>query len=117
MTATDSWGIDELDGHTNTLVTREVSGWEVMIGGGPEQFIVSAARDSGQRIANALTSTEAETESDDEDEDDDDTVDLTVGGQAVDYPREYVLTRDEVLSAIAELESGSFTEGHWEHIG
>ncbi|GAA2908493.1 hypothetical protein JOD62_001378 [Microbacterium keratanolyticum] len=109
MTATDSWGIDELDGQTHTLVTREISGWEVMIGGGPEQFIVTATRDSGQRIANALTSTEPD--------DDDDTVDLTVGGQAVDYPAEYVLTRDEVLSAIAELESGVFTEGRWEQIG
>lgn len=111
MTATDSWGIDELDGQTHTLVTREISGWEVMIGGGPEQFIVTATRDSGQRIANALTSTEPD------DDDDDDTVDLTVGGQDVDYPREYVLTRAEVLAAIAELESGVFTEERWEHIG
>lgn len=109
MTATDSWGIDELDGQTHTLITREISGWEVMIGGGPEQFIVTATRDSGQRIANALTSTEPD--------DDDDTVDLTVGGQAVDYPREYVLTRAEVLSAIADLGSGVFSDDRWELVG
>lgn len=110
MTATESWGIDELDGQTHTLVSHEISGWEVMIGGGPEQFILTATRDSGQRIANALTSTAL-------DDEDDDTVELTVGGQAVDYPREYVLTRPEVLSAIAELASDAFAEDRWEHIG
>lgn len=107
---TAAWGIDELDGSTHTLVANRIGHWEVMIGGGPELFVLTATADGGGRIANALTAVEP-------DDDDEETVDLTVGGQAVDYPREYALTRDEVAAAIADLDADRFPEARWELVG
>ncbi|WP_305091624.1 hypothetical protein [Prescottella sp. R16] len=94
--------IDLLDGLTCTLVARQFGVWEVMVGGGPDCFVVTAT--SADRVANAVTGGRSEAG----------TVDLTVGGQAVDYPVQYVLTRDEVAHALADVAAGTFPAGRWE---
>lgn len=37
-----SWGVDELDGNSHTLVANRLGQWEVMIGGGPDAFVLTA---------------------------------------------------------------------------
>ncbi len=112
---TEALGIDGLDGRTHTLVGSTMGPWEVMIGGGPDQFVLTATANDGRRAANALTA--ATVGDTDDDDDDDETVDLTVGGQAVDYPRQYVLTRAEVDVAVSDILAGRFPEERWEVIG
>lgn len=106
---TNAWGIDELDGHTRTIVSTTIGPWDVMVGGGPDRFIITATTDAGQRVANALSGTPASG--------DEDTVELTVGGQAVDYPSEYALSRDEIDAAITDLRSSHFPADRWEVLG
>ena len=108
---TDPWGLDDLDGIANTLITHRIGEWEVMIGGGPDRYVLTAQNPSGTRIVNAISP--AATATEDDDEDDDDTIDLTVGDQAIDYPREYVLDRSEVLDAIEDLHTGQFPTDRW----
>lgn len=110
--ATDPWGLDGLDGVTNTLVSHRIGEWEAMIGGGPDRFVLTAQNPSGTRILNAISRAAAA-----DDDDEDETVDLTVGGQAIDYPREYALDRSEVLDAIEDLQSGQFPADRWETMG
>lgn len=98
--------IDRLDGVFHTLVATRTASWEIMVGGGPEWFIVTAT--GSDRVANALT-TAVDLLADE------DTVDLTVGGQAVDYPVRYALTRSEVDVALADVAAGSFPRSRWEH--
>lgn len=108
--ASDNWGIDELDGLTTTLITHRILGWEVMVGGGDEVFMVTASSDGGNRVANALTTAAP-------DDDDDDTVELTVGGQAIEVPREYGLTRAETLRALEDLRADTLPPERWEIVG
>ncbi|WP_414172554.1 hypothetical protein [Clavibacter tessellarius] len=106
-----SWGIEDLDGRACTEVGHEVGPWQVLIGGGPDRFMVTASAENGLRIANALSVAE------DDDHDEDDTIDLTVGGQDIDCPRRYALTRDEALAALGDLQSGSLDVSRWELFG
>ncbi|GAA1633147.1 Imm1 family immunity protein [Leucobacter chromiireducens] len=84
--------IDALDGLHVTLTADRIGPWDVMIGGGPEWFVLTAT--AGTHSVNALAFSDGRDEG---------TVDLTVGGQAVDYPARYVLGRDAVDAAIREL--------------
>jgi hypothetical protein len=95
--------VDRLDGVANTLVAIDLGGWEVMVGGGPDRFVVTAT--SADRVANAVT----------DHENDDETIDLTVGEQTVDYPARYVLTREQVDVALIELAGASLSADRWEH--
>ncbi len=90
--------IDHLDGVHETLVAQRVGEWEVLVGGGPDRFVLTAT--AGDHVANALT---ADPAAGGEDEDDEGTIDLTVGGQAVDYPVRYALHRHEVTAALDDL--------------
>lgn len=105
----DAASIDALDGVHHTLVALNIGDWEVLIGGGPERFILTAT--AGDHVANALTA-------DDEDSFDDDTIELTAGGQAVDYPVQYALRRDELSKAIRDLSTAQpgerFPDARWE---
>ena len=92
-----------LDGVTNTVVAITIGEWEVLVGGGPDRFVVTATRPD--RVVNAVTDHENE----------DETIDLTVGEQAIDYPARYVLTREQVDSALTEVAASSFTADRWEH--
>ncbi|UOR02480.1 hypothetical protein MUN77_04010 [Leucobacter allii] len=106
MADDSGWGLDDLDGNASSLVSHRLGAWDLMIGGGPDAYIVTATGEAGARVANALSSVALD--------DDATTVDLTVGGQAVDYPRKCVLTRDEALAAIADLEADRLDGDRWE---
>ncbi|RMI13808.1 hypothetical protein [Cellulomonas triticagri] len=87
--------VDGLDGVHETLVADRIGEWEVMVGGGPERFVLTAT--AGDSVANAVTADQPDGD------EDDDTIDLTVGGQGVDYPVQYALHRHEVDAALADL--------------
>lgn len=108
MTQPETWNIDALDGGEHTLFTVPLGEWEAMLGGGPDRFVVTASAGGGTRIANARTLRE--------DSDEEETVDLTVGGQGIDYPWEYVLTRDEALAAMTDIAAGQLSGERWELI-
>ena len=99
--------IDELDGAARSLTTLKIGLWEVMIGGGPEAFILTAT--AGSRTANALTSVDLSGEPA--------TVEVALGGERLAGPRPYVLTRDEAVAALLDLHADRFAEGCWEHHG
>lgn len=109
--AKDRWELDSLDGSATTLVSHRIGDWDVMVGGGPDVFIVTAQTSDLARVANALS------EGAHVDPDDDDAIELTVGGQAVDYPRPYVLDRPETLRALDDLSDGAFPVERWEILG
>ncbi|MFC9514916.1 hypothetical protein ACFTSD_04225 [Nocardiaceae bacterium NPDC056970] len=94
-----------LDGLHDTIASAYVGAWEVMVGGGPDRYVVTATGGAG--VANALSGDQTGPA--------DDTVDLTVGGQAVDYPTRYVLSRAEAEEAVRDLGTGDLRAGRWEH--
>jgi hypothetical protein len=106
--ATDRWGLDSLDGLKNTLISHRIDDLDVMIGGGPDGFILTAQTTDLTRIVTALSGT-AEGDADDEE-----TVDMTVGGQSVDYPSYYVLDKSEVLRALDDIIGGNLPTERWE---
>ncbi|MBM4607243.1 hypothetical protein A5N72_11665 [Prescottella equi] len=93
-----------LDGLHDTIASAYVGAWEVMVGGGPDRYVLTATGGAG--VANALSCGRTGAE--------DDTVDLTVGGQAVDYPTRYVLSRAEAEEAVRDLGTGDLRAGRWE---
>lgn len=107
--------MDSLDGLARTLISHRIGEWDVMIGGGPDVFIVTAQNSAQTRIANAIS--ESGTTEGEDDDDDDDTIGITVGEQAIDYPREYVLIRSEALRALGDLSSGVLPSERWEVTG
>lgn len=122
MTVELTRDVDGLDGAECSLVSGRVGAWDVMVGGGPDGFVVTATSADGTRIANALSALvprdsaveDRDEVHGDDDDDDDETVDLTVGGQAVDYPRRYVLSRAEVSVAIMDLDAQRLSSDRWE---
>ena len=102
----NTWVIDDLDGLTITIVAITIGTWDVMVGGGTDPLIITATTNGRQRVANALSGAPASAE--------EDTVELTVGGQTVDYPSEYALTRGEVDAAIRDLRASHFPADRWE---
>ncbi|WP_394162314.1 hypothetical protein [Galactobacter valiniphilus] len=100
--------VRELDGTTRTLANALVGQWEVMVGGGPELFVLTASAGGGQRTANAITSapvTEAQT------------VSITVSGQSVEGPALYALTIDEVAEALEHLAAETLPAERWIVLG
>ena len=98
-----------LDGISTTLISGHVRDWEVMVGGGPDRFVVTATSAAG-RIANALHALGPG-------EDEGDTVDLTVGEQGVDYPVAYALDRHELDRALSSIEQADPSGDRWEVMG
>jgi Immunity protein Imm1 len=87
-----------LDGVHHTLLTIELdSGQTLTIGGGPDLFVAEVAEDSVHRWAIIDRGVG------------DHSVDLVVGGQAVDYPAHLCVGRESVLDAARTfvLESGA----------
>ncbi|MFJ6197534.1 hypothetical protein [Micromonospora sp. NPDC092111] len=99
--------LDLLDGTSSTLASAQVGPWEVMIGGGPDRFVLTAQ--SATAVLNGVRPDSAA-------DSDDATVDLTVGAQAVDYPARYVLDRGQVSRALDALHRGALHDGSWEHL-
>ncbi|MFS3128969.1 hypothetical protein ACLM5J_11255 [Nocardioides sp. Bht2] len=99
-----SAAVDALDGLERTLAADDVDGWETMVGGGPDCYVVTATR--GGQVANATVVA-----------DPDEFVEMTVGEQAIDYPASYVLDRSQVKVALADLASGVLPPSRWEILG
>lgn len=95
--------IDALNGTNNTLTQHEVGGWQVMIGGGPEGYLLSAS--AGPRTANALSGSAGAPG---------ETVTVVLGGQEISGPRTHVLSRTELDLALLDLGAGEFGPGRWD---
>ncbi|MDR2257170.1 MAG: hypothetical protein LBE25_14410 [Arthrobacter sp.] len=100
--------VRDLDGSTRTLATHLVGEWEVMVGGGPELFVLTASAGGGRRTANAITSAPVTQ---------DQTVFITVSGQSVEGPALYALTLEEVAEALEHLAAGQLPAERWIVVG
>ncbi len=74
-----------------------------MIGGGSQEFIVTV--ESNTAIHNLLSSTEEEEE---------EMVELTVGGQACEFPQQYIVSIELVEFALLQLLTDTSADLHWE---
>ncbi|WP_213647545.1 hypothetical protein [Paenibacillus lautus] len=77
----------------------------IMIGGGRHEFIVTV--ETSTAIHNLLGSQEEE----------DEFVEITVGGQACEFPQQYIVSLELVESALRQLVTDTSAELHWEIIG
>jgi|GEM_PF-2285974 len=96
--------IDALDGRSHTLTTVLLGGWEAMVGGGPEGYILTASAEGGRRTANALSPDGAGSA---------EPVKVLVGGQEIEGPRGYVLSRAELDAALDDLVLGELPRKRW----
>ncbi len=96
--------IRRMDGLTCSLVTIQYEDNTIMVGGGSSEFIVTV--ETRAAIRN-LIGTLGE---------DDDFVEITVGGQACEYPRMYIVSLKLVESALLQLLTNASVELEWETI-
>lgn len=96
--------IRRMDGFTRSQVTIRHMGNMIMIGGGSTEFIVTV--ETSTAIHNLLSTPE----------EDDEFIELTVGGQACEFPQKYVVGLELVESALLHLLADSSAELHWEMI-
>ncbi|RJX39950.1 hypothetical protein D3P09_11235 [Paenibacillus pinisoli] len=93
--------IGRMDGFTRSQVTVQHQGHMIMIGGGSGEFIVSV--ETGTAIHNLLGS-----------EEEDDFVEITVGGQACEFPQKYIVGFELVESALLHFIEDASVELEWE---
>ncbi len=86
--------VRNMNGDDRSLVCVELSDGSIMIGGGGASFIVTM--EFVDKIVNAV----------DLSKDSDDFVEMTVGGQAVDYPSTYVISFEQVCAVLSEQLDG-----------
>ena len=96
--------IRRMDGFTRSLVTIQYREHTIMIGGGSHEFIVTV--ETNAAIRNLLGTREEE----------DDFVEITVGGQACEYPQMYIVDLGLVESAVLQLLADASAELEWEII-
>jgi hypothetical protein len=96
--------IRRMDGFTRSQVTIQCRESMIMIGGGSREFIVTV--ETSTAIHNLLGSLEDEEEF----------VELTVGGQACEFPQKYIVSFELVESAFLQLVADSSAELDWEVI-
>ncbi|MGE7825563.1 hypothetical protein [Paenibacillus sp. NPDC093718] len=96
--------IRQMDGFTRSQVSIQHMDTMIMIGGGSHEFIVTV--ETSTAIHNLLGSQEEE----------DEFVDITVGGQACEFPRQYIVSLELVESALQQLLTDTSAELHWEII-
>ncbi len=96
--------IRRMDGFACSLVTIQYEDNTIMVGGGSSEFIVTV--ETRAAIRN-LIGTLGEG---------DDFVEITVGGQACEYPRMYIVSLKLVESAILQLLTNASVELEWETI-
>ncbi len=96
--------IRRMDGFTCSLVTIQYKDNAIMVGGGSSEFIVTV--ETNTTIRNLLGISE----------EDDDFVEITVGGQACEYPQMYIVNLELVESALLQLLTNASVELEWETI-
>ncbi|MFP3391556.1 hypothetical protein [Brevibacillus sp. SIMBA_040] len=84
--------IRKMDGFTCSQISIQHMDNMIMIGGGSHEFIVTV--ETNTAIHNLLSSTEEEEE---------EKVKLTVGGQACEFPQQYIVSMELVESALLQL--------------
>ncbi|GBG07032.1 hypothetical protein PAT3040_01580 [Paenibacillus agaridevorans] len=96
--------IRRMDGFTRSLVTIRYEENMIMIGGGSDEFIVTVETESA--IHNLLGPLE----------DEDEFVEITVGGQACEFPQKYMVSFAFIESALLHLFGEKTAEQNWEII-
>lgn len=96
--------IRRMDGFTRSQVTIQYMENTIMIGGGSPEFIVTV--ETSTAIHNLFSSPE----------DEDEFVEITVGGQACEFPQKYIVSLELVESALFQLLADRSAELHWEII-
>lgn len=96
--------IRQMDGFARSQVTVQHLENMIMIGGGSHEFIVTV--ETSTAIYNLLSSPEEE----------DEVVEISVGGQACEFPQKNVVNFELVESALLQLFADTSAEAHWEII-
>ena len=96
--------VRRMNGADRSLVSVKENDLMIIIGGGDEAFVVTV--ETSRSIRNLLGSHP----------DEDDFVDITVGGQACEYPRCYAVVLETVESALSQLLVNASVDLHWEII-
>ncbi|CAI8956431.1 conserved hypothetical protein [Brevibacillus sp. IT-7CA2] len=96
--------IRKMDGFLCSQISIQHMDKLIMIGGGSHQFIVTVETNTA---IHSLLSLQEEEE---------DLVELTVGGQACEFPQHYIVSIEQVESALLQLLTDTITELHWEII-
>lgn len=94
--------IRRMDGFTCSQVTIRHMENMIMIGGGCYEFIVTV--ETNDEIRNLLGLLEEE----------DEFVEITVGGQACEFPQKYIVGIELIEAALLQLLKGTITELDWE---
>jgi len=93
--------IGRMDGITRSQVTVQHKGHMIMVGGGRDEYIVTV--ENGTAIHNLLGS-----------EEEDEFVEITVGGQACEFPQKYIVGFELVESALLHFLEDASVELEWE---
>lgn len=96
--------IRRMDGFTRSQVTIRYRENMIMIGGGSHEFIVTV--ETNAAIHNLLGPLGEE----------DEFVEMTVGGQACEFPQKYIVNIELIESAILQILEGSTADLNWEII-
>lgn len=96
--------IRRMDGFTRSQVTIQYRESMIMIGGGSHEFIVTV--ETSTAIRNLLSTPEEEEEF----------VEMTVGGQACEFPQKYIVSLELIESALLQLLADISVELDWEII-
>ncbi|MFD3259004.1 hypothetical protein ACE3MQ_10385 [Paenibacillus lentus] len=96
--------IRRMDGFICSQVTIRYMENMIMIGGGSHEFIVTV--ETSAAIHNLLGPLEEE----------DEFVEITVGGQACEFPQKYIVSLELIESALLQLLEGITAELNWEII-
>jgi len=94
--------IRRMDGFKCSQVTIRYMESMIMIGGGGHEFIVTVETSSA--ILNLLGPLEGE----------DEFVEITVGGQACEFPQRYIVSLELIETALLQLLADTTTELDWE---
>ena len=96
--------IRRMNGFTHSQVTIQYKENMIMIGGGRQEFIVTV--ETSTEIRNLLSSLEEE----------DKFIEITVGGQACEFPQKYIVSLEHVESTLILLLEDAHAELQWEII-
>jgi len=91
-----------MNGFTHSQVTIQYKENVIMIGGGSQEFVVTV--ETSTEIRNLLSSLEEE----------DEFTEITVGGQACEFPQKYIVSLEHVESALRLLIEDTHAELQWE---